>query len=106
MIDVADYFALANDSDPIGGSVLGKAVARDNRKHGHYHQNSLAHDALLPNICQKRLDIKPISAPCGVQLASGISRANCPRNVLHLHPSRKWPLSVIHIGCPATAQRT
>jgi hypothetical protein len=52
MVDLADYFALANDSDPIGGSVLGKTVVRDNRKYGHYHQNGLAHHALLRNIFQ------------------------------------------------------
>jgi hypothetical protein len=37
MIDVADFFVVANDSDSIGRSVLRETVAGDNRKHGRYH---------------------------------------------------------------------
>ncbi len=48
-MDVADSFAVRNDRDSIGGSVLRETVARDHRKYGHYHKNGFAHHTVLPS---------------------------------------------------------
>jgi hypothetical protein len=48
VIDVADFFAVANDSDSIGRSILRETVARDDRNYGHHHKNDFAHYTLLP----------------------------------------------------------
>jgi hypothetical protein len=60
MIGVADFFAVANDSDSIGRSILRETVARDNRKYGHHHKNGFAHYT-LPDHPPKHIDSRPLS---------------------------------------------